>query len=152
MHAQRPVKSVHIYQCMYLSMYVHMHVCIYMCICACMYQCIHTYMVYACRYVLVKQACMIYMQYVCVYVCRYVQIYVARHVHVYACMCCGSEYKYCRNEYIPSSYGIFTFWWENTFTTPLLMMSLCYITNNIINPCSKLHALGSEVYNTPRFQ
>ena len=69
--------------------------------------------------------------------------------------CCGSEYKYCRNEYIPSSYGIFIFWWENTFITPLLMMSLCYITNNVINPCSKTInkcTLGSEVHNTARFQ
>ena len=52
--------------------------------------------------------------------------------------CYGSEYKYRGNEYIPSSYGIFTFWQENTFITPLLMMTLCYVTNNIINPCSKL--------------
>ena len=52
--------------------------------------------------------------------------------------CHGSEYKYCRNEYIPSSYEIFAFWWENKFITPLLMTSLCYVTNNIINPCSKL--------------
>ena len=26
----------------------------------------------------------------------------------------------------------FAFWQENTFITPLLMMSLCYITNDVI--------------------
>ena len=34
--------------------------------------------------------------------------------------------------------GIFMFWWENTFITQFLMMSLCYITNDIIEPFSKL--------------
>ena len=47
--------------------------------------------------------------------------------------CCRSEYEYRRNEYIPISYGIFTFWQENTFITLLLMMSLHYITNDVTN-------------------
>ena len=46
--------------------------------------------------------------------------------------CHGSEYEYHRNEYIPICYGVFAFWWENTFITPLLMMSLCYATNDVI--------------------
>ena len=57
---------------------------------------------------------------------------------MYVCMCCRSEYKYHGNEYIPASYRIFTFWQENTFITLLLMMSLHYVTNDIINPCLKL--------------
>ena len=42
------------------------------------------------------------------------------------------EYEYHGNGYIPISYGIFVFLQENTFITPLLMMSLCCITNDII--------------------
>ena len=69
--------------------------------------------------------------------------------------CHGSEYKYCRNECIPISYRIFTFWWENTFITPLLMISLCYVTNKHHKPLLETintHALCSEVHNTARFQ
>ena len=52
----------------------------------------------------------------------------------------------------------FAFWQENTFITPLLMMSLCYITNDVIMTSKTLlktinkHALDSEVHNTARFQ
>ena len=62
-------------------------------------------------------------------------MYVYMHVCMDIYICRGSEYKCHGNEYIPVSYGIFTFWWENTFITPLLMTSLGYVTNNIINPC-----------------
>ena len=37
-----------------------------------------------------------------------------------------------RNGYIPISYEIFIFLWENTFITPLLMMSLHCIINDVI--------------------
>ena len=46
--------------------------------------------------------------------------------------CHRGEYNYCGNGCIPISYGIFVFLQENTFITPLLMMSLHCITNDII--------------------
>ena len=34
--------------------------------------------------------------------------------------------------YIPISYRIFIFLWENTFITPLLMASLCCVIDDVI--------------------
>ena len=72
--------------------------------------------------------------------------------------CYRGEYEYCRNGYIPISCGIFIFLWENTFITPLLMMSLHCVTNDVIVMSETLlktinkHAIDSEVHNTARFQ
>ena len=52
--------------------------------------------------------------------------------------CHGNEYECHGNEYTPFSNGIFMFLWENTFISWFLMMSLCYITNDIIDLFSKL--------------
>ena len=46
--------------------------------------------------------------------------------------CHGGEYEYCGNRYISISYGIFMFFWENTFITPLLMMTLHYVIGDVI--------------------
>ena len=46
--------------------------------------------------------------------------------------CHRGECEYCGNGYIPISYGIFIFFQENTFITPLLMASLCCIINDVI--------------------
>ena len=46
--------------------------------------------------------------------------------------CHRGEYEYCGNGNSPISYGIFIFLWENTFITPLLMISLCYIIDDVI--------------------
>ena len=72
--------------------------------------------------------------------------------------CHRGEYEYCRNGYIPISYGSFIFLWENTFITPLLMASLHCIIDDIIVMSETLlktinkHVIDSEVHNTARFQ
>ena len=47
--------------------------------------------------------------------------------------CHGGEYEYCGNRCISISYGIVMFLQENTFITPLLMMLLCCIIDDVIN-------------------
>ena len=47
-------------------------------------------------------------------------------------ICHRGEYEYCRNRYTSISYGIFMFLQENTFITPLSMVSLCYIIDDVI--------------------
>ena len=56
----------------------------------------------------------------------------AYHYTAYIYICHEGEYNYCGNGYISISYGIFTFLQDNTFITPLLMMSLCCVIKDII--------------------
>ena len=80
------------------------------------------------------------------------------YMYIYAYISHSGEYEYCRNRYISISYGIFMFLWENTFITPLSMVLLCYIIDDVIVMSKTLlktinkHAINSEVHNTARFQ
>ena len=84
---------------------------------------------------------------VCVCVCVYIHIYIYTYIYMYIYIytyiyiCHGGEYKYCGNRYISISYGIFMFLQENTFITPLLIVSLHCVIDDVIGhhkPCLKL--------------
>ena len=121
------------------SLYTAEQCIIYICMNVCMHICSLHVDIYVCRH-----TSRYISEYGCMYICSLPDMHEDIYVYIFLCMnvcmymCCKSEYKYCKNECIPVSYGIFTFWQENTFITPLLMMSLHCITNNIINPCLKL--------------
>ena len=79
-------------------------------------------------------------------------IYIFIYMHIYVG---GMSMNAMGMSIHPFPIGIFIFWHENTFITQLLMMSLCYITNDIIDPLSNSInkcVLDSEVHNTARSQ
>ena len=77
-------------------------------------------------------------------------------VCIYAYMYVLWEWIWMPQEWVDTLFnGIFMFWQENTFITWFLMMSLCYITYDIIDPFLETInkcMLDSEVHNTARSQ
>ena len=172
--------GMHAYMSTYIHLYIHkytfMHVWMntvmhiymqrtYMC----GFTCIKTYM-YA--YIYIHSLIVSRNTHVYVYtlVClSFIYTYIKNHAwlfqtyrhsssDIYSYICHRGEYEYCGNGYIAISYRIFIFLQENTFITPLLMVSLCCIIDDIIVMSYTLletinkHVIDSEVHNTARFQ
>ena len=107
----------------YVSMCIHtyisyMHAYIYVSECKYMQVYLHTY-----RYVDTYFSNMCSCTYIYMYAHVYLHKYKYIHMHTYMC---------CRNKYVPYYDKVLIFWW-GTLHYSIMMMSLCYVANDIIS-------------------